>query len=81
VNKYFPTSRKKVSDETGALPPIIQSTTRQQPDNIGESLMTGAEAIKTVTKKTAEIREGITDPTTQVGGRRKQGKAQKQTEE
>jgi hypothetical protein len=80
VKKDVPTSLKKLSDDTGALPPIIQSRTRQQAKETGEILMEGAEAIKTVTK-TAEIQEGITDPTTQEGVRRKQEKAQKQTEE
>jgi hypothetical protein len=81
VNKDVPTSLKKLSDDTGALPPIIQSRNRQQAKETDDSLMTGAEAIKTVTgaeafktatKKTVEIQEGITDPTAQEGGRRKQ---------
>jgi hypothetical protein len=80
VNEDIPTSLKKLSDDTGALPPIIQSRTRQQTRETGESLMTGADAIKTLTKKTAEIQEGIADPSAQERGRRKQEKAQKQTE-
>jgi hypothetical protein len=49
VNKDVPTSLKKFSDNTGELPPIIKSMTRQQARETGKSLMTGAEAIKTVT--------------------------------
>jgi hypothetical protein len=51
ANKDVPTSLKKLSDDTGALRPIIQSRTRQQEKETGESLMMGAEAIKTVKKK------------------------------
>jgi hypothetical protein len=51
VNEDIPTSLKKLSDDNGALPPIIQSRTPQEPRETGESLITGAEAIKTVTKK------------------------------
>jgi hypothetical protein len=51
VNEDVPTSLKKLSDDTGALPPIIQSRIRKQARETGESLMMGAGAIKTVTKK------------------------------
>jgi hypothetical protein len=59
VNKDVPTSLKKLSDDTGTLPPIIQSRTRQQAKETGESLMTGAEAIKTVTKKQRKFRKQL----------------------
>jgi hypothetical protein len=80
MNEDVPTSLKKLSDDTGALPPIIQSRTQKQARETGESLMTGAEAIKTVKKKTAQIQEGIADPSAQERGRRKKKKAQKKTE-
>jgi hypothetical protein len=51
MNEDVPTRLKKLMDDTGALPPIIQSRTRQQAKDTDESLMTGAEPIKTVTKK------------------------------
>jgi hypothetical protein len=57
VNKEFPTSLKKLSDDTGALPPIIQSRTRQQAKETG--VMTGAEAIKTVAKKQRKFRKEL----------------------
>jgi hypothetical protein len=50
VNEDVPTSLKNLSDDTGELPPIIQSRTRQQVRETGESLMKGTEAIKTVKK-------------------------------
>jgi hypothetical protein len=59
VNEDVPTSIKKLSDDTRALPPIIQSRTRQQARETGESLMTGAEAIKTVTKKQRKFRKEL----------------------
>jgi hypothetical protein len=59
VNKDVPTSLKKLSDDTGSLPPIIQSRTRKQAKETGESLMTGAEAIKTVTKKQRKFRKEL----------------------
>jgi hypothetical protein len=59
VNEDVPTSLKKLSDDTGALPPIIQSRTRKQARETGESLMTGAEAIKTVTKKQRKYRKEL----------------------
>jgi hypothetical protein len=65
TNEDVPTKLKKLTDDTGALPPIIQSRTRQQEKETDESLVTGAETVKTVTKKTAEIQEGITDLTAQ----------------
>jgi hypothetical protein len=59
ANKDVPTSLKKLSDDTGALPPIIRSMTRQQAKETGESLMTGAEAIKSVTKKQRKFRKEL----------------------
>jgi hypothetical protein len=59
VNKDVPTSLKNLSDDTGELPPIIQSRTQQQAKDTGESLMTGAEAIKTVTKKQQKSRKEL----------------------
>jgi hypothetical protein len=41
------------------LPPIIQSRTRQQAKETVEILMTGAEAIKTVTKKHRKFRREL----------------------
>jgi hypothetical protein len=54
-----PTSLMKLSDYTGVLPPIIQSRIRKQARETGESLMTGAEAIKTVTKKQRKFRKEL----------------------
>jgi hypothetical protein len=59
VNKGVPTSLKKLLHDTGALPTIIQFRTRQQAKETGESLMTGAEAIKTVTKKQRKFRKEL----------------------
>jgi hypothetical protein len=60
VNEDVPTILKKLSDDTGALPPIIQSSrTRQQARETGESLMMGAEVIKTVTKKHRTFRKEL----------------------
>jgi hypothetical protein len=59
VNKYIPTRLKNFTDDTEALPPIIQSRTRQQAKETGESLMTGAEPIKTVTKKQRKFRKEL----------------------
>jgi hypothetical protein len=59
VNEDVPTSLKKLSDDTGALPPIIQSRTRQQSRETVESIMKGAEAIKTVTKKQRKFRKEL----------------------
>jgi hypothetical protein len=59
VNKDVPTSLKKLLDDTGALLPIIQYRTRQQAKETGESLMTGAEAIKTATKKQRKFRKEL----------------------
>jgi hypothetical protein len=59
VNEDIPTSLKNLSDYTGELPPIIQSRTWQQARETGESLMTGAEAIKTVTKKQRKFRKEL----------------------
>jgi hypothetical protein len=59
VKKEVPTRLKKLTDDTGALPPIIQSRTWQQAKETGESLMTGAEAIKTVTKKQRKFRKEL----------------------
>jgi hypothetical protein len=59
VNKDVPTSLKKLSDDTGVLPPIIQSRTRQQAKETDESLMTGADAIMTVTKKQCKFRKEL----------------------
>jgi hypothetical protein len=57
ANKDAPTSLKKLSDDTGALPTILQSRTRKQANETGESLMMGAKAIKTVTKKQRKFRK------------------------
>jgi hypothetical protein len=57
VNKDVPTSLKKLSDNTGALTPIIQPRTRQQAKETGESLMMVAKAIKTVTKRQRKFRK------------------------
>jgi hypothetical protein len=43
TNEDFPTRLKKLTDDTGALPPIIQSRTRQQAKDTSESPVTGAE--------------------------------------
>jgi hypothetical protein len=51
VKKDIPTSLEKLSYYNEELPPIIQSRTRQQAKETGESLLTGAEASKAVTKK------------------------------
>jgi hypothetical protein len=59
VNEDVPPSLKKLSYDTGALPPIIQSRTRQQSRETDESLMAGAEAIKTVTKKQQKFRKEL----------------------
>jgi hypothetical protein len=59
VNLDVPTSLEKLSNDTGALPPIIQSRTRKQSRETGESLLTGAEAIKTVTKKQRKFRKEL----------------------
>jgi hypothetical protein len=59
VNEHVPTSLKKLSDDTVALPLIIQSSTRQQARETGESFMTGAEAITAVTKKQRKFRKEL----------------------
>jgi hypothetical protein len=59
ANKDVPNSLKKVSGNTVALPPIIKPRTRQQAKETGESLMTGAEAITTVTKKQRKFRKEL----------------------
>jgi hypothetical protein len=48
---------KNLTDNTGVLPPIIQSRTRKQAKETGKILITGAEAIKTVTKKQRKFRK------------------------
>jgi hypothetical protein len=50
MNKDLPVRLKKLNDDTGSLPPIIQSRTRKHAKETGESLVMGAEPIKTVTK-------------------------------
>jgi hypothetical protein len=50
VNKDVPTNLKKLSDDTGALPPMIQSRTRQQAKETGASLMTGTEKSRLLQK-------------------------------
>jgi hypothetical protein len=50
MNDDVPNKLKKITDDTGELPPITQSRTRQQAKETGESLVTGAETVKTVTK-------------------------------
>jgi hypothetical protein len=57
VKKDVPTRLKTLTDDTGALPPIIQFRTRKQAKETDESLMTGAEPIKTVTKKQQKFRK------------------------
>jgi hypothetical protein len=59
MNKDVPTRIKKLTDDTGALPPIIQSRTRQQEKDTGESLMRGAEPINNVTKKQRTFRKEL----------------------
>jgi uncharacterized protein YoxC len=52
-----PTSLKNLSDDTGALATIIRSRTRKQAKETDESLMMGAETIKTITKKQRKSRK------------------------
>jgi DNA polymerase III delta subunit len=59
VNKDAPARLKKLTDDTGALPPIIQSRTRKQAKKTYESLMMGAEPIKTVTTKQRKFRKEL----------------------
>jgi hypothetical protein len=59
VNKDVPTRLKKLTDDTGTLPPIIQSRTWQKAKETGESLVTGSEAIKTVTKTQRKFRKEL----------------------
>jgi hypothetical protein len=55
---------KNLTDHTGALPPVIQSRTRQQAQETGESLVTGEnteewKTVKTVTKKQRNFRNEL----------------------
>jgi hypothetical protein len=59
MNEDVPARLKKLTDDTGAFPPIIQSRTPQQAKETGEILMTGAESIKTVTKKQRKFRKEL----------------------
>jgi hypothetical protein len=59
MNKDVSTRIKKLMDDTGALPPIIQSRTRKQAKDTGEILMTRAEPINTVTKKQRKFRKEL----------------------
>jgi hypothetical protein len=59
MNQDVPTRLKKLTDDTGTLPLIIQSRTRQQEKESGEISMTGAEPIKTVTKKQLTFRKEL----------------------
>jgi hypothetical protein len=64
TNEGVPTKLKKLTDGTGALPPIIQSRTRQQAKETGESLVmgAGAETSITVTKKQRKFRKELQIP-------------------
>jgi hypothetical protein len=59
MNEDAPTRLKKLTDDTGTFPPMIQSKTRQQAKETGESLMTVAESIKTVKKKQRKFRKEL----------------------
>jgi hypothetical protein len=61
TNEGVPTKLKKLMDGTGSLPTIIQSRTRQQAKETGESLVMGAgtETSITVTKKQRKFRKEL----------------------
>jgi hypothetical protein len=61
TNEGVPTKLKTITDGTGVLPPIIQSRTRQQAMETGESLVmgAGAETSITVTKKQRKFRKEL----------------------
>jgi hypothetical protein len=59
-----PIKLKNLTDHIGTLPPVIRSWTRQQPQETGESLITGAntedcETFKTDTKKQRKLKKEL----------------------